>query len=242
MPIFAYDGQNSYNDLIKKGLIKNGENILLHLGCGEQKLEGFINIDFPIEDRSLHKNQVADYFCDITKLSFPNKSVSKIENHHIFEHFTRATSIALLCAWQYWLQLDGYLVIETPDFEKALERFLREKSYQTKQIIIRHIFGSHEASWAIHYDGWYKEKFVNVLTQLGFEIESITPYSWSCLDNITVVAKKKKDLSIRELSKRAKEVLNFSRVNTTESEVEMGKVWFAEFENSLNQMYDNRNN
>lgn len=29
--------------------------------------------------------------------------------------------------------------------------------------MLRHVFGSHEAYWAIHKDGWYNEKFSTVL-------------------------------------------------------------------------------
>jgi FkbM family methyltransferase len=238
--LFAFSSlcaySTNYDDLVSKNLIQEGDKPSLHLGCGEHHIDGYINIDFPIENRTLHKNQAADYFFDISKLSFPQNSIHAIENHHVFEHFSRATSLALLCAWHYFLEESGALVIETPDFARGIKRYSKTHSFKTKQAIIRHLFGSQEAPWALHWDGWSEDKFRHILSKLGFSIISVNCFSWECLDNILVTAKKGANKNIIELKEIGKELLKLSMVNTTDSEIEMWKGWCTDFEQALDQM------
>ncbi len=227
---------DTYSDLTDRNLIYFGEHPKLHLGCGEVHKNGYINIDFPMDNRPLHLHEAADYYSDILKLQFSEGVINTIENHHMFEHFSRPISIALLCAWHYWLENEGELVIETPDFANGIKRYLKEQSFEKKQVIIRHLYGSQEASWALHWDGWSKDKFIYILNQIGFNVSSIRCFNWQCLDNIEVIAHKKSQLSIEDLKNRGKEILKLSMVDNTPSEVLMWQGWCNEFEKYLNQM------
>lgn len=140
----------------------------LHLGCGENYLEGYLNIDLPQEDQALMKAR-ADLYQDIRTLSYPENSIEEIRSHHLLEHFTRQEALSLLLQWRRWLKPGGLLVIETPDFETLARRF-SSANLKTKFKLARHIFGSHEADWASHKDWWGREKFRFVLTKLGFRI------------------------------------------------------------------------
>lgn len=230
--------ETSYDDLVNLKLIASGEKPALHLGCGDVHLNGYINIDFPKENRPLHTGFAADYYADVTRLRFPRNSVSKIENHHMFEHFPRPVSLALLCAWQIWLQDQGELVIETPDFDQGIQRYLTSRSFEEKQIIIRHLYGSHEEQWAVHWDGWYGEKFMRILTALGFEIVSMRQFSWFCIDNVEVIAKKTRKYSVAELRAIAQTLLKLSMVNA--SEASMWQKWCADFNQALDLMIDGK--
>jgi predicted SAM-dependent methyltransferase len=227
---------NNYEDLIAQGVIAKEDKPALHLGCGEQHINGYVNIDFPRENRPLHTGSAADYYYDITKLSFPKNSISKIENHHVFEHFPRPVSMALLCAWHTWLLPKGKLIIETPDFDQGIRRYLNSNSFAERQIIIRHLFGSHEENWAVHWDGWYKDKFVQILTSLGFEIQSTRCFSWLSLDNIEIIASKEKEYNIVELREKAKELLKLSKVDNFTSEDKMWEKWCNDFDAALELM------
>ena len=150
---------SNLQDLLDKQIIQSSSEVKLHLGCGENKIPGYVNIDFPSEDHTVQTRRGADYFYDITKLSFPRNSISEVRNHHVFEHFSRAKSLALLTAWHIWLKDGGSLHIETPDFHESIRQLLRTRlTYDEKQTIIRHIFGSQEAHWALHYDGLVSSK------------------------------------------------------------------------------------
>ncbi len=130
------------------------KTLKLHLGCGRNYLEGYVNIDLPSEDQELMKAK-ADVYKDIRDLEYPDNSIDKIRNHHLLEHFTRQEALKLLLQWRKWLKPNGFLVIETPDFEKCIELFLKS-DVNTKFKIARHIFGSHESDWAVHKNYWDK--------------------------------------------------------------------------------------
>jgi predicted SAM-dependent methyltransferase len=149
----------------------------LHLGSGEKYLEGYINIDFPEGEHSVMTPKV-DQYADIRTLTYPEGTVDEIRSHHLFEHFSRAEALKLLTHWRTWLKPGGLLVIETPDFTTSAALFVTATSMKRKFQLARHIFGSQEASWAIHKDYWDKEKFQFVLGEFGFtDIKTRTYYN-----------------------------------------------------------------
>jgi predicted SAM-dependent methyltransferase len=230
---------NPETDLVAQieeaGLVSEEKPLKLHLGCGQTKLPGYLNIDLPSSNHTVQKISVADAYCDVTKLHFPKGTVDEVRNHHMFEHFSRSSALALLCAWQEWLKIGGKLHIETPDFKGCAEIFLNEKSsYHRKQIAMRHIFGSHEASWAVHWDGWYEEKFEHVLKALGFDEIKFEKIKSRKIPSLVVYATKKRDVSREELVKAAKLLLKESLVNETEEE--MYAVWSDLFDQSFKSL------
>lgn len=48
-------------------------------------------------------------------------------------------------------------MIETPDFARSALMFLIVPNLRYR--ILRHVFGSQEAAWAIYLGGWYASKF-----------------------------------------------------------------------------------
>lgn len=206
-------------------------NIKLHLGCGENHLNGYINIDFPLTEHTLQSKSGADLYADITKLSFPQKSISEVRNHHTFEHFNRQTALALVAAWAYWLSDNGTLMIETPDFGESIKQLLSNSyTYVQKQVVLRHVFGSHEAYWATHYDGWSKEKYEHILPRLGFAITNVKQEQYMVLKNITITAKKTQSLSKESLRNACHAILAESMVDQSPSERTMHAIWCTEFD------------
>ena len=198
----------------------------LHLGCGNTYLEGYINIDFPPSEQTVQKNVKVDMYADIKKLKFAPGSIAEVRLHHVFEHFDRPTALRLLIDWYNWLGGDGLLIIETPDFEKSIKAFLIGGT-KTKQKNLRHIFGSHEAHWAIHCDGWYKSKFKLYLQKLGYTDLEFKFNSWQGTHNIVVMAKKRQPYITPEKQlNAAKELLQLSLVDEeSASEQTMLQVW-----------------
>jgi predicted SAM-dependent methyltransferase len=212
-------------------------DLRLHLGCGETHLAGYINIDFAPTQHPLQAKSGADFFCDITQLSLPGNVITEVRSHHTFEHFNRQTSLAFLAAWHYWLIDGGIVTIETPDFYESIQQLLNaDYSYQQKQIIMRHIFGSHEASWANHYDGWYEEKFKHILEAFGFSIHSCEKSDYLVLRNITIQAQKKYTLSIEELRSIGHQLLKENMTDDSISEKALWNIWCNEFNSALNTL------
>ncbi len=224
-------------DLKKASLWYEGQPLKLHLGCGQNHLEGYINIDFPSDEHTVQKAANADLFTDITTLAFPPASINEIRSHHVFEHFDRSTALALLCKWHEWLVPDGLLIIETPDLEASIQLLnSKEIAYKEKQGVLRHLFGSHEAKWAVHMDGWDGEKFKHMLSALGFEINRIEFDQWKMLRNITVTAKKSTMSDIEIIIENAKVLLRDSMVDESDSEEKKWDVWCNNFEKALHKM------
>lgn len=203
----------------------------LHLGCGEVRLENYINIDFPPSEHTVQKKAAADVYANITQLCFKPEQISEIRLHHVFEHFDRPTALALLAAWHQWLTPQGELIIETPDLERSIDLLRNpQHSFQEKQIVLRHLFGSHEASWAVHYDGWYEEKYRWALSALGYEILKVEHSEWKMTRNITVQARRGASLSNADIAARAKKLLRSSMVDNAASEESLWQQWCSQFD------------
>lgn len=213
--------------------VSNGDSqgIKLHLGCGETYLPGYINIDFPPGKHTLQKQPKADLYEDIRQLSYPSESVEEIRLHHLFEHFDRPTALRLLIDWYDWLKKGGRLAIETPDFEKCVEVFTRSGRIEDQLKALRHIFGSHEADWACHYDGWYRAKFELYLGLLGYKDLAFRYTEWQGMYNIIVEAQKSCPFKTRgERRQVAEQLLRFSLVDHSESERRLLKVWMDQLD------------
>ena len=131
----------------------------VHLGCGTIRLQGFINID-------IEPSNKPDIIGDFRTMSF--SELEEIRSHHLLEHFNRDEAIDVLKLWHSWLKKDGLLIVEVPDFEGICEKFLSDKYW-----MVRHTFGSQEADWAFHKDGWWEDKFKKIFPEVGFEILEI---------------------------------------------------------------------
>lgn len=151
------------------------KNMKLHLGSGEKYLAGYHNIDYPQSEHSVVTVR-ADEYADIRTLNYPENSIEEVRNHHMFEHFPRAKALKLLATWRKWLKPDGVLMIETPDFGRCAGAYVRAFSRKRRFELGRHMMGSQEAHWAIHYDFWDKSKFKYVLKKFGFKNIKVLRY------------------------------------------------------------------
>ncbi len=216
-------------DMLKsKFLWQEGQPLRLHLGCGGTYFPGYINIDFPPEEHTTLADYSPDLFTDITMLDFPVASVDEVRLHHLFEHFSRPVALGLLVLWSKWLKPRGLLHIETPDVLGCAKALLStDLNFSQKQAMLRHVFGSHEATWAYHLDGWYEEKFRHVLTAFGYSTK-IKLWQWDMppyLHNVEVIAVKQRSIATADLIKVGCDILKESMVNDAPSEQRMAEVW-----------------
>lgn len=201
--------------------------VRLHLGCGQIYFPGYINIDYPPSEHTVQQSSVADEYADITALSYPADSIQEIRLHHVLEHFDRATALRLLIDWYDWLEEGGKLVIETPDFYKCVGQY-RHSNLKIKHKILRHLFGSHEAAWAIHLDGWDQRKFKTVLPALGFCNLQFLNSKWQDIYNITVLAHKRPPFTSRsDRLKSARDILALSLIDQSPSERVLFDIWIS---------------
>lgn len=204
-------------------------------------MDGYVNIDYPPVEHTVQSGLTADRYEDIVELKFDAGTVDEVRLHHVFEHFTRQVAMALLCRWTDWLKPGGLLRIETPDVmacARALLSPFRSDGY--KQQVIRHLFGSHEAKWAGHWDGWYESRFRETLGALGYRNLRIARNRWGALRNIEVVGERSerkftideyRSIVARLLTKSlVTHVAPRSRAAIANSELSMHDVWMRDWE------------
>ena len=208
----------------------------LHLGCGQVYLEGYVNIDFPLSEHTVQEKSVADEFADLTKLKYAKETIDEVRLHHVYEHFPRHIAIALLASWQTWLKKGGVMHIEVPDFDESAKLVLDERMPdRDRKVALRHIFGSNEAPWATHYEGWSKDRLTTVFSMFGFGDIEISQESYLATRNVIIKARKKrKTLDSKKAEKIAREYLKNFTVNESEFELHLLDIWADEFNDQFN--------
>jgi hypothetical protein len=162
----------------------------VHLGCGDRYLKGYLNVDLPPGEGVASGTSRPDLEADVMCVDAPPESLAEVRSHHLFEHFDRAHALALLVRWYHWLRPGGHVTVETPDFEACVAGF-SGRSLSEQALILRHIFGSQEAAWAQHRDGWSEPRFRHVLGELGYTTISASRTisdSRGLLQNVVVTA------------------------------------------------------
>lgn len=206
----------------------------LHLGCGQKYIDGYINIDFPSTEHTVQKTSVADEFHNLYELTYKNNTIEEIRLHHVFEHFDRSTVCAFMAGWSSWLKIGGKLQIEVPDFELTFRKnFSSFNRHKHEGVALRHIFGSQEAGWAVHYEGYSEKLLTKLFKAFGYSILKVNKTEYKRTFNIEIIAEKKSQLSIEEARKQAKNYLSFYLVDDSASEKEMLEVWMDNFEKQL---------
>jgi len=207
----------------------------LHLGCGQRHLEGYLNIDFPLSSHTAQTTSVADLHADITTLCYPAQSVEEVRLHHVFEHFPRPVACGLLACWFSWLRPGGVLHLEVPDFSRTATAILNPfNSFRKRAVAERHLFGSHEASWAVHREGYTPAMLKTMLAQFGFHAASVTKNSWRGTFNVEVVCSRAAGSPTKaEFVPRAAGYLQNFLVDSGASEMLIHAVWMASFSEQL---------
>lgn len=155
----------------------------LHLGCGKNIKEGYINIDGFVKGKNITN-------MDILNMTYPNNSVDEILAEHLFEHIPFKDEERLFKECFRLLKKGGKLIVETPDMEWLCKQFLEAKDefnsfYQVGAVdhyfghgksieyrwgmITTHFFGNQNGGGQFHYNGYTKEKFIAISKLLKFK-------------------------------------------------------------------------
>ncbi len=90
--------------------------VKLHIGCGDRKLEGFINIDI---------GGTPDLKLDVRDgLPFPDESVDFVFSEHFIEHITRDEGIMFLKEVYRILKPGGVCRVATPDLSESVKAYI----------------------------------------------------------------------------------------------------------------------
>lgn len=220
--------------------VRERSQMKLHLGCGERYLKGYLNIDFPSEEHTVQVKSVADQYADITCLRYPKESVEEVRLHHVYEHFPRPVAIALAVAWYSWIQPGGRLHIEVPDFAQTARRVLSPwSSFRSKMTAMRHLFGSQEARWAIHCEGWTQQSLRLLLKEIGFGSFRFLRSHWRGTYNFELISTKEMSppKTRSELARIVENHLKNYLLDESETEKKLLQVWMKAFNEQLDRSW-----
>jgi predicted SAM-dependent methyltransferase len=227
-------GADTLGHLRAAGLWRDGQPLRLHLGCGAQHFDGYVNIEQPPSEPPTTEVK-ADVYADVTRLDFPPDSVDEVRSHHLFEHFSRTTALAMLLRWHRWLKVGGRLRVETPDLVGSAATLVSTAPWSTKMAVVRHLAGDQAAWWGYHVDHWFAERFQKTLTRLGFHDVWTRCWSWEhppYLSNVEVVAAKTAGVSPAAQLRIADAVLRESMV--APSERQLYETWRRQLRRMVN--------
>ncbi len=129
----------------------------LHLGCGEQRIKGYVNIDW-------RKTKATDLVCNILKIPYPDATVDVIETYHVIEHLPRHELPKALKEWFRAMAPGAMLIIECPDFDKAVKEYLGGNEKR-----IDNIFGLQRFPGDTHLFGYNFKRLKKILKEAGFK-------------------------------------------------------------------------
>lgn len=113
----------------------------LHLGCGTNILEGFLNVDVVAQDPKVFESDVRN----LENIAAEG-TVSEIYACHVLEHVPRAFQIQVLQHWCSRLKPGGVCRISVPDFNYLINQYLQALVAGEpwwEKVIIEPLFGGY---------------------------------------------------------------------------------------------------
>lgn len=138
----------------------------LHLACGYEYFDDYINIDLYAPD-----DAKVDLRCDIRKLPYDDNTIDEIKAIHVIEHFHFKEFKDVLDEWYRVLKPGGKLILETPDLLSTCDAFVKGNE-EFRISLYGHIFSMPWIPGQTH-------KFLFTENQLRGQLE------WSKFQNVT---------------------------------------------------------
>lgn len=143
------------NSLAVSAAYRKARGLKLHLGCGEKRMDGYINVD-------MRKTPAVDLLLDVSRLPFPDNSASRVETYHLIEHMPRNQALSALREWLRVLEPGGKLVIECPDFDSAAREYLAGNAQRLDSI-----YGLQRFPGDTHFFGYNFSRLKEALEAAG---------------------------------------------------------------------------
>jgi len=137
----------------------------LHIGCGDVRIDNFINID-------AFRTTATDFTCEINDLAKyikPN-TIELIYSCHVLEHFSIKDSIEILEMFYNFLKPKGELRISVPDLIKLTNIIKRRELYlKDLETIQSIIMGGQNTRYNYHKSVYWFDLLKENLIKTGFK-------------------------------------------------------------------------
>ncbi len=154
---------------------EEGQPIRFNMGCGRDRLEGYMGVD-------MHSD--TDIKMDIMELDLPEGCADEILGSHVIEHFPQHRAPGVLANWHKTLKDGGKLVLEVPDLEGLCRDYLDQHG-EDQHMTAMCIFGAHvdritpetEKNGALspHLWGYTPKSLADLCAHVGFKDIQILP-------------------------------------------------------------------
>lgn len=170
-------GSNHKN--IIEETIAEGREVKLNIGCGRDKLEGYIGVD--------KYDESADINEDFFEVEIPNDSVDEILASHLIEHIPHHRGPELFKKWFDNLKPNGKLIMELPDLEGLCKAFVETEDDKERYWLTVCMYGvAHgeeipsedvikNGTKSPHLWGYYPKVISEILTEIGYKNIQILP-------------------------------------------------------------------
>lgn len=138
--------------------------VRLNLGCGDDRLEGWVNIDY--------RPDVATIVADCSTLPVRSGTAAEIRALDLLEHFPHDRTQRILAEWRRALTPAGTLTVKVPNIAALAHAIVRSPHRQ--DVYVRNIYGGHrwgpDGMWDAHHWAWSPETICAELAQAGYQI------------------------------------------------------------------------
>ena len=142
----------------------------LHLGCGNKRMEGYINVD-------IRSNNAVDIVSDLKNLSFKPSTFDVIYSCAVIEHFGRKEWFNLLKSWTTLLKPGGKIYLSTSDFDAITERYQKTKNLDE---LLGLLIGGQKYEYDWHGMVFNFKILKESLEKLGYQ--DVQRYNWQEFD------------------------------------------------------------
>ena len=132
----------------------------LHLGCGGQHKEGYINID-------IKARKSVDLVCDAMDLPYEENSIDLIEGYHMFEHLSDGEQA--LKHWHKLLKPFGTIIMEIPNLKAVLDEYAKRDNYKFCDLMVQ-VYGRNLFKGDTHQYGYSRKTIKGLFIKCGFDV------------------------------------------------------------------------
>jgi len=170
--------------------------IKLHLGCGHQKLQGYLNIDgeFMRHDNDIIIHDISQPF------PIPDNCVDEILTVHVIEHFSREIPPLMFKEFLRICKPGGFVATEWPDFLKMCKEVVKNPDcfWTTDKRLVKRTISGIYGDYArypdpvmLHKWGYSEESMIKLLKEIGFSTVHAEPniYPKSGIDSRVIAYK-----------------------------------------------------
>ena len=139
----------------------------LNLGCGFDKRDGYVNIDF----QDFHE---PDVVADVRSLDqYLDATCDEIIAQDVLEHLERSEVAPALAEWARLLVEDGRLVLRVPDVLGVARLLAADADVERHDILLQNLFGTQAYSGDYHHAGFTELTLRSRLHDAGFVVETL---------------------------------------------------------------------